>query len=56
MLYYGEFYLTSPVINICEDELLDMTDNLHHKKKYLQLINELIRQGDIEAIIMVKNS
>lgn len=28
MLSYGEAYLTSSVINLCEDELLDLTDNL----------------------------
>jgi hypothetical protein len=26
------------------------------KKKYLALINELVRYGDIEAVIMIKNS
>jgi hypothetical protein len=26
------------------------------KKKYLALLNELVRYGDIEAIIMIKNS
>lgn len=33
-----------------------MTDNLDLKKKYLNLLNELVRSGDIEAIIMIKNS
>lgn len=26
------------------------------KRKYLSLLNELVRYGDIEAVIMIKNS
>ena len=56
LLAYGESFLTSTIINFCEEELIDITENLDFKKKYLGLLNELIRNGDIEAIIMVKNS
>lgn len=56
LLSYGESYLTSAVINVCEDELSDLSDNLDLKRKYLALLNELVRAADIEAIIMIKNS
>lgn len=56
MLGYGESFLTSAMINFCEEELLDISDNLDLKRKYLGVLNELVRSGDIEAIIMVKNS
>lgn len=39
MLGYGESFLTSAVINFCEEELLDITENLDLKKKYLGVLN-----------------
>jgi hypothetical protein len=44
------------MINVCEDELVDLGEGFEHKRKFLGVINEMIRLGDIEAIIMVKNS
>lgn len=56
LLAYGESYLTSPIINVCEDELNDLAEGFEEKRRYLALLNELVRSGDIEAIIMIKNS
>lgn len=35
---------------------MDLANNFEIKGKYLSLLNELVRFGDIEAIIMIKNS
>ena len=56
LIPYGQSFLTSSVINLCEQELLEINQNLDEKRKYLALLNELARNGDIQAIILVKNS
>jgi hypothetical protein len=33
-----------------------LSEGFEEKRRYLGLLNELVRCGDIEAIIMIKNS
>lgn len=47
LLAYGENFLTSPVINVCEDELNDLGENFEEKRRFIGLLNELVRYGDI---------
>ena len=56
LLSYGESFLTSAVINFCEEELLELGEEFEHKKRYLGILNELVRNGDMEAIVTIKNS
>lgn len=56
LLPFGDAYLTSGMISLCEEELDSMTERIEVKKRYLNLLNELARWGDIEAIIMIHHS
>lgn len=47
LLAYGENFLTSPLINVCEDELNDLGENFEEKRRFIGLLNELVRYGDI---------
>ena len=47
LLGYGESFLTSAAINFCEEELLDLSEEFEHKRKYLGILNELVRGGDM---------
>ena len=39
LIAYGESFITSAIINFCEEELMDISDNIDLKKKYLGLLN-----------------
>jgi hypothetical protein len=47
LLMFGDPYLTSTIVEIIEEELSNMKSNFVNKKKYLNLLGDLIRSGEI---------
>lgn len=56
MMSYADAYYTIPLLNICEDELSNMETNFPNKKKYLNLIGDFIKAGDIFAVLILTRS
>lgn len=43
-------------MNVCEDELTNMETNFTNKKKYLNLLGEFMKGGDIYAVLIITRS
>lgn len=43
-------------MHVCEDELNNMQTNFANKKKYLALLGDFMRQGDIYAVLILTRS
>ena len=56
ILVYGDAYITIPLLHICEDELIKMDGNFENKKKYLNLIGDFIKLGDIYSVLILTRS
>ncbi len=56
MFIYGDAYITIPLMHICEDELTNMETNFVNKKKYLNLIGDFMKLGDIYAVLIITRS
>lgn len=56
LLLFGDAFLTSTIVEIIEEELSKMHQNFVNKKKYLNLLNDLIRSGEIESIYLVNTT
>lgn len=56
LLLFGDSFLTSTIVEIIEEELSNMASNFINKKKYLNLLNDLIRSGEIESIYLVNTA
>jgi hypothetical protein len=56
MISYGDAYFTIPLMNLCEDELTNMDTNFPNKKKYLNLLGEFMKGGDIYAVLIITRS
>ena len=56
MIAYGDAFYTIPLMNICEDELCTMETNFVNKKKYLILLGEFMKSGDIYAVLIITRS
>lgn len=56
IIAFGDAYLTIPLMNICEEELCSMETNFVNKKKYLALIGEFMKAGDIYAVFILTRS
>ena len=44
------------MLHICEDELIKMDNNFENKKKYLNLIGDFMKLGDIYAVLILTRS
>lgn len=53
---FGDAYITIPLMHICEDELTNMEVNFVNKKKYLNLIGDFMKLGDIYAVLIITRS
>jgi len=53
---YGDAFINIPIMNICEEELDLMETNFINKKKYLYLLGEFMRSGDIYAVLIITRS
>jgi hypothetical protein len=56
LLLFGDSFLTSTMVEIIEEELSRMNQNFINKKKYLNLLNDLVRSGEIESIYLVNST
>lgn len=56
LFLYGDAFITIPLMHICEDELSSMETNFVNKKKYLNLIGDFMKQGDIYAVLIITRS
>ena len=56
MFVYGDAYITIPLMHIWEDELTNMETNFVNKKKYLNLIGDFMKLGDIYAVLIITRS
>lgn len=56
LLLFGDSFLTSTMVEIIEEELSRMNLNFINKKKYLNLLNDLVRSGEIESIYLVNST
>lgn len=53
---FGDSFLTSTMVEIIESELSNMSANFINKKKYLNLLNDLIRSGEIQSIYLINTT
>jgi len=53
---FGDAFITIPIMNICEEELDQMDNNFINKKKYLNLLGDFMRAGDIYALLIITRS
>jgi len=53
---YGDAFLNIPIMNICEEELDQIETNFINKKKYLNLLGDFMRAGDIYAVLIITRS
>jgi hypothetical protein len=56
LFVFGDAYITIPLMHICEDELTNMETNFVNKKKYLNLIGDFMKLGDIYAVLIITRS
>ena len=55
-MFFGDAYISIPLLHICEDELIKMDNNFENKKKYLNLIGDFMKLGDIYAVLILTRS
>jgi len=53
---YGDAFFTIPLMHVCEDELTNMETNFVNKKKYLNLLGDFMKLGDIYAVLIITRS
>ena len=56
MMTFGDAFYTIPLMNICEEELCNMESNFGNKKKYLNLIGDFMKAGDIYAVLVLSRT
>ena len=56
LFVYGDAFITIPLMHVCEEELNNMETNFVNKKKYLGLIGDFMKLGDIYAVLIITRS